>query len=85
MVSKLFTQVHTPVFIQLPEIRITQIFNKPDRFARTFHFRSQFFIYTGKFIKAEHRFFNCKTFQFFLKLEIFQFMLPIIILVAIFR
>src|SRR5687768_12463303 len=36
----LFTQIHTPILIQLPEVRISQIFYKPDCFTCTFHFRS---------------------------------------------
>ena len=37
---KLFTQIHAPVFIQLAEVRISQIFNETDCFPCTFHFRS---------------------------------------------
>ena len=56
--SYLFRKIHTPVLIQLPEIRISQIFDKSDGFSGGFHFRSQFLIHTGKFIKTEYRFFN---------------------------
>src|SRR5688500_20231450 len=61
----LFTQIHTSVLIQLPEIRITKILDKADGFTCGFHFRPKFPAYPGKFIKTKHRFFDCKAIQVF--------------------
>ena len=68
----LLTQVHTPVLIQLPEVRVTQVADKPDGFARGFHFWSELFVYAWEFIEAEHGFFDSKSFELFLESEIFQ-------------
>ena len=68
--NKLFAEVHAPVFVELAEIRIAQVFNKPDRFTGTFHFRTEFFIYSRELIEAENWLFNSKSFQLFLKGEI---------------
>ena len=47
----LFTQMHTPLLIQLPEIGISQIFDETDRFTRALHLGAKLFINTGKFIE----------------------------------
>lgn len=36
----LFTQIHTPVLIQLTEVRIAEVFDKSNGFSGRFHFRT---------------------------------------------
>jgi hypothetical protein len=43
--------MHAPLLVQLPEIRIAQVFDEPYRFAGAFHFWAQFFVHAGEFIE----------------------------------
>ena len=56
----LFTEVHTSILVQLPEVRIAKVFDKSYRFSGTFHFGTQFLIHAREFIEAENRFFDRK-------------------------
>jgi len=81
----LFTQIHTPILIQLPEIRIPQIFDKADGFSRTFHFWTQFLFTPGNLLKLKTGSLIANPLSFFSNLKSFSVCPPIIILVATFR